>query len=258
MSRTKPTTTTAREASRLAQLLAATTPGADGTIAAHARRHFDRVRGSSLAKGGASRAEGPAGSIAGGASGRSYLHDGPTRSAVLNAFVQELGWPGLVPADATVLDEHELAPRLFERARRYIVRQLMITGRTDMALTLAPLLKPGPNERAARLYLRAAARSGGALGAIARDYEEQRRRSGAAEEDDRRASCIMAAFAARCLAYAEGQLGSHVRDEVRRAVSELVSEGKAPVRRRRASAPRAQGGSVDAEDPRELRRARSR
>jgi hypothetical protein len=166
----------------------------------------------------------------------------------LNAFLHELGWPGLVPVDAVVLNEHELAPRLFERARRYIVRQLMITGHTDAALALAPLLKPGPNARAARLYIRHAAQSRGALGAIARDYEEHRRQSGLPEEDDRLASCIMAAFAARWLAYAEGQLGPHVRDEVRSALGELLSEGKVPARRRRASGPRQQGSAVREEE----------
>lgn len=241
-SKRSPSSTAAR-AARLLELLSAADPEQAEQRARSAAQHFERERrprSSARQRGaGASSPQGEAGARA----EREYLHRGPTRSAVLNAFLSELGGRTIVPVNATVYNEHTLAPRLVELARQRLPSMLLASGKTEAGLLLAGRLKPIENERAARLFLRQAAQQGSDLGAIARDYEAARGRAGAPEQDDLHASCIMAAFAGRMIALAERLLGPHVRDEVRDELSQWTSEGSAAARRRRVSAPLAPGGA---------------
>ncbi|EYF02349.1 hypothetical protein [Chondromyces apiculatus] len=247
MSRAKTPPPNTAPAARMAELLAATEPEAAEVLGEHARKHFERTRKKAArapvplkelvqkaTKGAQSRAQDAQDAQTEVAAGeRSYQHEGPTKSKVLNAFVHELGSERLVSVDTAVLHEEVLAPKLFELARRYMVRLLMIIGRTDTALGVAPMVRPVVNEMGARLHLRQAAREQGALGDIARDYVERYERQGRPERDDREASCMMAAFAGRLLGYAEAKLGEHVRDEVREALLVMLESGRATSRRRR-------------------------
>jgi len=226
-------------AAEMAELLAATDPESAAKLAEHARRHAERARRARArapVKLGATLAGPPRGPEATGEE-RGYEHEGPTRSLVLNAFVHGFGGTGLVSVDVTVLYEETLAPKLVEIARRYMVHLLMIMGRMDTAMALAAKLPPVTNDAAARVHMRQAAQIEGAIGAIARDYLAYHEQRGKPERDDRYAHCVMATFAGKLLAYAEGQLGEHVRQEVRAALDGLL-QGEAPPRQRRAG-PRA-------------------
>ncbi|WP_437663452.1 hypothetical protein [Sorangium sp. So ce1182] len=240
---------TAARAAGLAALLDATDPAAEKERAGSAERHFERARRAraarphAAARPGASPDPAPTGAPAAG-SAREYLHAEPTRSPVLNAFLNELGDGGraLVPAGVHVFDEHALAPRLVEIARQRVTSMLLAVGRTDVALTLAQM-PPIANERAARLFMRQAVHVGGDLEAITRDYGRHYRRSGSPDRDDQRAGCIMATFAGRLTVMAEKLLGPHVRADVRAALEKLTSQGSPPARRTRASELRAPQGA---------------
>lgn len=222
MSRTKAASSSiAVQAARLAALLASPDPAAAQARTQRAARHFDRTR--------RGRDAAPA-SKAMNAEPRAYVHDTPTRSPVLNAFLHELRGDALIPVDVAVYDEHTLAPALLECARRYIAPMIAM-GDADLALTFAEQFPPIVGEAAARMYLRQAARVAGELGAMARDYAAHRDQAQAAQHDDRLASCIMAAFAGRMLAYAARRLGPHVRRDVRAELQRLTSEERAASRR---------------------------
>jgi hypothetical protein len=187
---------------------------------------------------------------------RGYLHRGPTRSLVLNAFLHALGGRPVVPANVDIFNEHTLAPRLLELARPRLVAMLLSVGKTEAGLALAAETRPILNERAGRLFLRKAVDAGGDLGAIARDYEEHCRRPGASEAD-RRAGCIMAAFAGQLLSLAEKSLGPHVRDELRTEIALWTSQGNAPARRRRRVSELSTQGAERPAAPEEAARAAS-
>jgi hypothetical protein len=241
---------TAAQAIRLVELLAATDPASAKERAGSAERHFERTRPARdqapvMPDAGASSP--PAGSATAGGP-RLYLHPAPTRSPVLNAFLNELGGEEgdeeeLVPANVDVFNEHTLAPRLVELARKRVVSMLLSVGKPDVGLFLAEM-SPIANEHAARLFMRQAVHVGGGLGAIARDYARYHRRSRAPDHDDQHASCIMATFAGRLNAMAEKLLGPHVRDDVRDELMQLTSQGRAPARRTRASELRAPQGAA--------------
>jgi hypothetical protein len=214
----------------LIRLLEADDPAAAEAREALARRHAERARRPRKRAKPATAAQ-----------PRSYTHEEPTRSPVLNAFLHELGAQGIVSVDVTVLREHQLAPRLVEIARGFLGRQLLLAGKPEAALAVAARLKPVVNEAGARLLLRQAAHDQSRLGEIARDYDEYHAGQGRPEQDDRLASCMMAAFAGRWIAAAEATLGEHVRAEVRRALAEILDEGDAGARRRKPSARRAGG-----------------
>jgi hypothetical protein len=241
MSRTKvPSPSTAGRAGQLARLLVSADPAHVQARASHATNHFERMRQ------GRSRTHAPHSTPEG--SPRTYLYDSPTCSPVLNAFLHELGAAGSTPLQVAVYDEHTLAPRLIECARRHMPSMLVVAGGAETAMVFAEQFPSITNERAARMYLRQAARITGELGAIARDYESHRGQVGAQEQDDRLASCIMAAFAGRILAYMERRLGPHVRENVRAELEQLASKAQAPVRRRAARTIQTPGGSGEAQD----------
>ncbi|WP_129348285.1 hypothetical protein [Sorangium cellulosum] len=241
-SKKPPPQRTAAKAAELVALLGATDPAAMNERAGSAKRHFERSRRPKPARHAAGKPEAagvasnppPGGAAAGGA--RRYLHGAPTRSPVLNAFLNELGGGrgDLVPGSVHVFDEHTLAPRLVELARKRVISMLLAAGRPDVALVLGQM-PPIANERAARLFMRQAVHVGGDLGAITRDYGRHHRRSGAPEHDDQLAGCIMATFAGRLNAMAEQLLGPHVRADVRAELEQLTTPGGPPARRRRAS-----------------------
>jgi hypothetical protein len=223
----------AAAAARLVQLLGAVVePGDDDAsakvVAQAAKRHASRAR----QRGKNTRA-------ATSEKGRTYLHDRPTRSRVLNAFLHEIGGEALVDEGVEVPDEHTLAPRLLEGARGYLAPLVAATGSAEVALRIATESVPITNELAARRFLRwaAGAAGGGALSAIADHYDKHRRRAGAPERDDLLAAAIMAAFAGRIIVYAQRLLGPHVRAEVKRSLERLTVEGRARARRQRARAP---------------------
>ncbi|MGK4004526.1 hypothetical protein WMF31_17960 [Sorangium sp. So ce1036] len=262
-SKKPPPQSTAAQAAELVALLGATDPAAMNERAGSAKRHFERSRRPKPARHAAGKPEaagaasnpppGGAARAAGGA--RGYLHAEPTRSPVLNAFLNELGGArgDLVSVDVHVFDEHTLAPRLVELARKRVISMLLAAGKPDVALVLGQM-PPIANERAARLFMRQAVHVGGDLGAITRDYGRHHRRSGAPEHDDQRAGCIMATFAGRLNAMAEQLLGPHVRADVRAELAQLTTPGGPPARRRRASdLRRPQGaGQLDDAAPRAL------
>lgn len=254
-SKRSPSSTAAR-AAKLLELLSAADPAQAEQRARSAAQHFERERRPrSSARRQRSAGTSSPQQEAGARGEREYLHRGPTRSLILNAFLSELGGRAIAPVNATVYNEHTLAPRLVELARQRLPSMLLASGQTEAGLLLAARLKPIENERAARLFLRQAAQQGSDLGAIARDYEAARGRAGAPEQDDLHASCIMAAFAGRMIALAERLLGPHVRDEVRDELSQWTSEGTAATRRRRVSAPLAPGGAVSPGDAARQREA---
>lgn len=240
-SKKPPPRSIAAQAAELVALLSATDPAAADERAGIAKRHFERSRRARPARHAAGKPEaaGAAANPPGGTAARSardYLHTTPTPSPVLNAFLNELGGGGgdLVPADVHVFDEHTLAPRLVELARKRVISMLLAVGKPDVALVLGQL-PPIANERAARLFMRRAVHVGGDLGAITRDYGRHYRRSGAPEQDDQLGGCIMAAFAGRLNAMAEKLLGPHVRADIRAELEQLTTQGRPPARRRRAS-----------------------
>ncbi|AUX42511.1 hypothetical protein SOCE26_039440 [Sorangium cellulosum] len=250
---------TAARAAQLVELLGATDPAAAQEREGSAARHFERARarasrpqapakpgagasppagatapGGATTPGGAT-ASGGATAPPGAAAARVYLHAGPTRSPVLNAFLNELGGDleKLVDATVHVFDEHTLAPRLVELARQRVVSMLLAQSKTEAGLVLSQL-PPIANERAARHFMRQAVHVGGGLGAITRDYGRHHRRTGSPDHDDLHASCIMATFAGRLNAMAEKLLGPHVRGELRAELERLTSQGRPPARRPRA------------------------
>ncbi|WP_437682139.1 hypothetical protein [Sorangium sp. So ce131] len=235
---------TAAQAAKLVELLGATDPAAAQERQGSAARHFERARAPRpRAPAKPDAAPPPAGTSApGGAATRSgagaarvYQHAGPTRSPVLNAFLNELGGDleKLVDADVHVFDEHTLAPRLVELARQRLVSMLLAQGRTEAGLMLSQL-PPIANELAARHFMRQAVHADGGLGAITRDYGRHHRRSGSPDRDDLHAGCIMATFAGRLNAMAEKLLGAHVRVDLRAELERLTSQGRPPARRPRA------------------------
>ena len=234
-----PRLSNAEQAARLADLLVTEDPAGAEALAAGAARHFERTRR------GRQRPH-----AAATAAPRVYLHEEPTGSPVLNAFLHQFGAGDLVPADVAVFDEHRLAPRLVECARRQLASMLAAGGDAETGLFFAGEIPPITSAHAARMYLRQAAAAGeGELGAIARDYEEHRRREGAPEHDDRLGSAIMAAFAGRLLSYATRILGTRVREDVRASLGKLTSAGKGPTRHRSVSAPRTPSGAVPVPGP---------
>src|SRR5688572_13443283 len=131
MSRRKPVPASiAAQAAQLAELLAAVDPAAAERLAGGAARHFERERRErhrAPVKLDAALGAPPSERTAAGGA-RLYLHPEPTRSPVLNAFLNELGGKGLVPANANIFNEHKLAPRLIELARQRLVSMLIASG----------------------------------------------------------------------------------------------------------------------------------
>ena len=220
-------------AAQLSALLSGEDPAAAAAVAASAARHVARARharSTGLQPLHALFEQSPAPPTATGA--RRYAHEEPTRSLVLNAFLHEIGQPGLVPANSSVFNEHTLAPRLVECTRRYWSHVMVSAGDIDAALRLEAEIPPIVNERAARFHLRRALWLRDELGEIARDYEEHRSRLPETSADDREAGCIMAAFAGRLVVLVEQRLGPYIFDDVRWALGRLLAEGP-PGRRSR-------------------------
>ncbi|APR83917.1 Hypothetical protein A7982_09266 [Minicystis rosea] len=159
-----------------------------------------------------------------------YVHQTPTSSAVLNAFIHAFGAYGLVPDTVGVPDEHLLAPRLVEVARRHWSMLLRMAGHEELADEVEERTAPIENELAARFIIRRALGTSGELGAIARDYDEHHKRAGAPERDDWVAHAMMATFAGRLLQHASNKLGPYVRDDVRRVLQALTVTSSLPAR----------------------------
>lgn len=245
-------TPTAVHAANLAELLVSTDPEAAEKLAANAARHFERARhlagrppvrvGEAFPNVGAAsgpHTPGPAVRAlrekAGQEGARNYLHRGPTRSPVMNAFLHAYGDPGVIAGMVSIPDEHRLAPRLVELARRYWPKMLLAAGDVPAMLAIAEKTAPIENEEAARFLMRRAAGPRGTLAAIARDYEAHRRERGREAPDDRPGQCMMAAFAGQMIGYAARLLGHHVREDLRAALERLcVAASGAPVRQRAA------------------------
>src|SRR3954453_16935801 len=89
-------------AAQLSALLSGEDPAAAAAVAASAARHVARAR---QARGRGPHAiqalfdQSPAAPSAAPGGPRVYAHEGPTRSLVLNAFLHEIGQPGLVPTN---------------------------------------------------------------------------------------------------------------------------------------------------------------
>jgi hypothetical protein len=230
--------TSALAAARLSALLAPENPDAAEALAASAARHVARARQArsrppvALAPVAEGQELTPTPPPVGVRSARRYAHEGPTRSLVLNAFLQAVGQPGLVLPSTPVLNEHTLAPRLLECTRHLWARMMMSAGDVDAALRLVAEVPPITNELAARFHLQRAVSVTGELGDIARDYQEHRSQLGDPERDSREAGCIMATFAGRLVALAEERLGSHVVDDVRASLRRLLADGAPPARQR--------------------------
>jgi hypothetical protein len=167
-----------------------------------------------------------------------YQHDTPTRSAVLNAFLHEIGVLGLVRAEAGVIDEHLLAARLVEHARRLWMQALALKGHADQAREVKRYTAPVANDTAAAFLIKRATASHGKLGQIARDHE--------AEGDPARARCVMAAFAGRLAGLAVERLGAHALEDLRQDLRGLTT-ARSPLARRRAV--RAEGRPADERAP---------
>ncbi|MFT3773832.1 MAG: hypothetical protein QM820_51335 [Minicystis sp.] len=159
-----------------------------------------------------------------------YVHQGPTRSAVLNAFIHSFHGFGLVAESVAVPDEHLLGARLVEIARRYWSLSLRLGGEEELGREISRQTVPIENERAARFLMARALDVPGELGVIARDYQEHRVRAGSPEQDDWAAQCMMATFAGRLLQYAASKIGSHVRDDVGRELQRLTTKAAPPAR----------------------------
>jgi len=221
-------------AAQLSALLSGEDPAA---VAAGAARHVARARQARARAPHAIHAhfeQSPAPPSAALSGARTYAPEGPTRSLVLNAFLHEIGQPGLVQANSSVFNEHTLAPRLLECTRRYWSHVMVSAGDVEAALRLEAEIPPIVNERAARFHLRRALQVRDELGDIARDYEEHRSHLPEPSADDRRAGCIMAAFAGRLVALVEQRLGPYIFEDVRWALGRLLAEGP-PARRSRNS-----------------------
>jgi hypothetical protein len=169
---------------------------------------------------------------------RVYVHQTPTRSAVLNAFLHAFHAGGLVEPDVTVADEHLLAPRLVAFARRYWPFLARTRGDGDLAQRIEEIFRGadalrerGPSDGTTRLLMRRAAEVPGELGSIARDYLEHHDRAGQPETDDWVAHCIAATFAGTQLRLIEQTLSSYVRDDVRRELRRATSASAPPARR---------------------------
>ncbi len=238
MPRTLPErSTSALAAARLSALLAPENPAAAEALAAGAARHVARARQvrSRAPLALAPAAEGqeltPTPPPVGVLSARTYAHKGPTRSLVLNAFLQAVEQPGLVLPSTPVLNEHTLAPRLLECTRHLWAHMMMSAGDVDAALRLVAEVPPITNELAARFHLQRALSITGDLGDIARDYHEHRSQLGYPERDSREAGCMMATFAGRLVVHAEERLGPHVVDDLRASLRRLLAEGAPGPRR---------------------------
>jgi hypothetical protein len=215
-------------AAQLSALLSGEDPLAAAAVAASAARHVARARHARSTAPHVIQSlfdQSPAPPAAAPGGGRVYAHEGPTRSLVLNAFLHEIGQPGLVPANSSVFNEHTLAPRLLECTRRYWSQVMVSAGDVDAALRLEAEIPPIVNERAARFHLRRALWVREGLGDIARDYEEHRSRLPEPSTDDREAGCIMAAFAGRLVVLVEQRLGPYIFEDVRWALGRLLAEG---------------------------------
>ncbi len=215
-------------AAQLSALLSGEDPVAAAALAASAAKHVARARHARQTAPHALKAlfeQSPLPSPVSSNGARSYAHEGPTRSLVLNAFLHEVGQPGLVPASCSVFNEQTLAPRLLECTRRYWSQVMVSAGDVDAALRLEAELPPIVNERAARFHLRRALHVRDALGDIARDYEEHRSQMPESAGDDRRAGCILAAFAGRLVLLVEQRLGPYILDDVRWVLGRLLAEG---------------------------------
>lgn len=222
-------------AAQLSALLSGEDPAAAAAVAASAARHVARARHARKAAPHALQSlfeQSPLPPPASSSGARCYTHEGPTRSLVLNAFLHQIGQPGIVPASSSVFNEQTLAPRLLECTRRYWSQVMVSAGDVDAALRLEGELPPIANERAARFHLRRALHLRDELGDIARDYEEHRSQLPESVGDDRQAGCILAAFAGRVVVLVEQRLGHYILDDVRWALGRLLAEGP-PGRRSR-------------------------
>jgi hypothetical protein len=229
-------------AARLSALLAPENADAAAALAASAARHVARARQARQAQGPlpvalvfpstlGDQELTPTPPPVGVVSARKYVHKGPTRSLVLNAFLHAVGQLGLVLPSTPVLNEQTLAPRLLECTRRHWAHLMMSAGDVDAALRLEAEVPPITNELAARFHLQRAVGVTGEIGEIAREYQQHRSLLGDPERDDREGGCIMATFAGRLVAHLDERLGPHVVDDVRAALRRILAEG-APVRRR--------------------------
>ena len=224
-------------AAQLSALLSGEDPAAAARVAESAARHVARARQARNAGPHALRAHfeadaSPAPPAVAAEGARTYVHQGPTRSLVLNAFLHATGQPGLVAANCSVFNEHTLAPRLLECTRRFWAHVMVNAGDVAAALRLEAEIPPIENDRAARFHLRRALWLRDELGDIARDYEQHRSRLPDLDPDDREAGCIMAAFAGRLVVLVEERLGAYVLDDVRWALSRLLADGPPPRRPR--------------------------
>lgn len=166
---------------------------------------------------------------------RTYFHEEPTSSMVFNAFLHELSGPGATEAartDVSRIDDARLAMRLLDLARQYLPRALESLGDVEGALELLPWIEPNPKAREPLLYLRAAAKAGGELGVIARDFEAQRQLLADGQGDRQLARCMIAAFAGQLVAHAAQIVGHHIYEDfaanVRNSLSGKVR--RSPVR----------------------------
>lgn len=158
---------------------------------------------------------------------RDYVQRTPTRSAVLNAFLHEIGDLGLVRAEVGVIDEHLLAARLVEHARRLWMQALALKGHEDQARQVKRYTAPVENDTAAAFLIKRAVASHGRLGEIARDHEAE------AEADPPRRHCVTAAFAGCLAKLAVERLGVHALEDLRTDLRKLTT-APAPGARRRA------------------------
>jgi hypothetical protein len=213
---TPPSPPTAGAAARVAKLVSGADPAAQKALA---DRHLARTRNTQ--KRSKSSRSMPAVRPA-ASEPASYLRPTPTRSRVLNAFLHEAG-ATLLPPAVGALDDASLAPKLVEIARKYMAPLAAAAGNVEAALRIAAELPEVTSVRVAELVLRRAFTAPGALGVIARDYDEHRRRAGAVRQDDLVGRAILAAFAGRVVAHALRLLGPRVRDEVQAALRSLVA-----------------------------------
>lgn len=231
----------AEHAARLVALL--TEPaGARRTVEALAAQHRARMR--PVKAGRSSQLTGPARPVARLAPpSERYAPDGPTGARVFDAFLNELPGAGverLREADIARFPDARLAMLLFDAARRYLPRMASAAGDPAAAMELLPLVDPSPEARDPHLYTRAAAKAGGDIGDIARDFEAQRALLAEGRGDRALARCILAALAGRLVARASELLGPHVFEDVARALDDArVQRRRAPVRRSEAASPAA-------------------
>ena len=159
----------------------------------------------------------PAAEAARSAPPRQYLHRAPTRSPVLNAFLHEIGSLGLVRADVGVTEEHLLAPRLLEQARRLWLQAMLLMGKTEELRQVRRYTAIVENDAAADFLLQRATRAPGKLGAIARDHE-----SLSEEADPLLRHCVRAAFAGCLAALAVERTGVHALEDLKAELGRLT------------------------------------